>query len=359
MFRKHLLRAAAGWRPNAARLLAACVLGVGPAVADGPIRLRVVGGLAGITQYNSFEEPFWSKEIRERSGGLIEATIQPIDRSGLRGQDALQLMQLGVVPFGTANLALSAADDPELAAIDLPGLAPDFAALRRAAGLYRPTLKAILGERYGIELLGVYAYPAQVVYCAKPFRELADLDGRRVRTSSVGQSSFVEALGATPVLIPFAETVGAVSKNVVDCAITGTLSGFEIGLSNVTSHVHALAVNWGLTLFAANKRAWDALPADARTIIGQGVSDLERRIWDAAERETARGIACNTGAQLCGEAARGRMALVPVSARDDEERRRVLVERVLPAWAARCGEGCRQTWNRTLGSALGVALGKP
>src|SRR3954465_16085365 len=73
--------------------------------ADPPIRLKIVGGLAGVSQYERLEKPFWDHRIEELSNGRIKAEIHRCDRSGLPGQEMLQLMRLGVVPFGTALLA--------------------------------------------------------------------------------------------------------------------------------------------------------------------------------------------------------------------------------------------------------------
>ena len=122
----------------------------------------------------------------------------------------LQLMRLGIVPFGTALLAVVSGDEPELNAVDLPALNPDMQALRKTVALYRPHLQQMLRTKFGIELLAVYAYPAQVIFCAKPFTGLSDLAGRRIRTSSVGQSEMMTALGAIPVLTPFAVTTPGV-----------------------------------------------------------------------------------------------------------------------------------------------------
>lgn len=320
-------------------------------------RLKIVGGLAGIAQYRQYEEPFWTKRIEEISGGRLTASIVPFDRSGLRGQDMLQLMKLGVVPFGTALVAVVATDEPELNAVDLPALNPSMADLRGSVQAFRPHLRRILAERYGIELLGIYAYPAQVVYCAKAFRGLADLAGRRVRTSSVSQSELVAALGGHPVQIPFAEIVNALSHGVVDCAITGTMTGYEIGLSDVTSHIHGMALSWGISFFGANRTAWDALAPELREIVSRGVQELEGEIWSAAERETSRGFACTTGTAECAGGRRGRMALVPVTPEDDARRRKLLVEHVLPRWVDRCGPDCVAVWNEILAPRAGFRLG--
>ncbi|MFT8244288.1 TRAP transporter substrate-binding protein [Roseomonas sp. BN140053] len=318
------------------------------------MRLKVIGGLAGVSQYVRFEEPFWTQRVRDISGGRIEAEIAPFDRSGIRGQEMLQLMRLGVVTFGTALLAVVSGDEPELNAVDLPALNPDMAALRRSATLYRPHLRDILRERYGIELLSIYAYPAQVIYCVKPFVGLQDLAGRRVRTSSVGQSEMMTAVGAVPVLTPFAELVEAVRNGVVDCAITGTLSGSEIGLTEVTSFIHAMSISWGLSFFGANAAAWEAIPADLRDVLRGGIGELENNIWNASDRETTEGLACNTGQAVCPNGKRGRMTLVPVTPADDAYRQQLLVRTVLPNWVQRCGPDCAEAWNSTFAPALGI-----
>ncbi len=344
-----------------AALLSAAALVGNPAAASEaapePHRLRVVGGLAGITQHVRFELPFWTRELEQLSGGRLTATVHPFDRSGLRGQDMLQLMRLGVVPFGTALLALVSGDEPELNAVDLPGLNPDLATLKRTVDAYRPHLAGLLRKRYDVELLGIYTYPAQVVYCRRAFTGLADLAGRRVRTSSVSQSEMLERLGATPVIVPFAEIVGSVSRGMVDCAVTGTLSGNEIGLTDVTTHMHAMAISWGLSIFGANSAAWEAMPPDLREVMRKGIAGLEARIWASADQDTVNGIACNAGRMACASGRAARLAIVPVTPEDNAVRQRILRDAVLPRWIERCGPDCADVWDRTLAPLHGIFLG--
>jgi TRAP-type C4-dicarboxylate transport system substrate-binding protein len=321
---------------------------------EAPIRIKVAGGLTDVSQYLRHEQPFWTRRVPEITGGRVRAEIAPFDRSGIRGQELLPLMRLGVVPFGTLPVGLTSADEPELNALDLPVLNPDIGALRRVVELWRPRLQALLRERYGVELLAVYTYPAQVVFCRQPFSGLADLAGRRVRTSSVAQSELVAGLGATPVVIPFAETTGALRGGMVDCAITAALSGNAIGLHEVASHVSRIAISWGVTLFAANAASWEALPADIRAGLQQGLRELQEEIWQAAERETEEGLACNTGRPGCTEGRRGRMVLVEERWQDEARRLQLLREVVLPGWVQRCGLDCVISWNRFVAPSLGL-----
>ncbi|MCZ8375697.1 MAG: TRAP transporter substrate-binding protein [Beijerinckiaceae bacterium] len=326
------------------------------ASASEPLRLNVIGGLGGVNQFTRLEEPFWRNEIAEITGGRVIATVHPFDRSGFPGADMLDLMQTGVVGFGTALLALAAGDDPELNGVDQPGLSPDFQTLRRINALYRPHLKSILRERYNVELLGIYTYPQQVVFCTRPFSGLRDLQGLRVRTSSVSQSEMMTAVGAIPVKMAFAEVTGGLRRGVVDCAITGTLSGNEIGLIDVASHIHPLAINAGISIFGVNRDLWQSLPPDLQHTLEKAVATLEARIWDAAERETVNGLACNIGADTCQGARKGSMSLVPVTEKDAADFRRLFIDHVLPSWLRRCGEPCRTAWNRYVGPDIGMMV---
>jgi TRAP-type C4-dicarboxylate transport system substrate-binding protein len=330
---------------------------IAPAPAATPaLTLRVVGGLAGLNQFTRNEEPFWTKELPKLTAGKFTAEIVPFDRAGVPGPELLRLMQYGVVPFGTALLSNVSAQTPEFAAPDLAGLNPDLSSLRKNLAAFRPYLEKSLRERHGVELLAVYTYPAQVVFCKNPLRSLADLSGRRVRVSSATQSDFVSGLGGTPVLVGLTQIMPSLASGSVECAITGSMTGNTLGLHEVTSYVHAMPITWGLALFAANQAAWAALPGDLRAVLAHELPKLEAAIWAESERETSEGFACNRGLSTCINGRKGKMTEVPVSAQDEQRRKELLVTNVLPRWLQRCNNRCVDLWNQTIGSASGIRL---
>ena len=334
--------------------------GAAPPVSPAPYHLRIVGGLGRINQYTRQEEPFWRKEVPRLTGGRFQPEIVPFDRAGVPGAEMLRLLQLGVVPFGTALMSSFTAQYPEYTAPDLAGLNPDIATLKTTLAAFRPYLEKALREQHGVEALAVYVYPAQVVFCNKKLRSLADLAGSRVRVSSATQADFVGALGAVPVLTGFNQIVPSLTAGNTECAITGAMSGNTVGLQTLTSHLHSMPVTWGLAVFGANQAAWAALPEELRVLLRRELPRLEAAIWAESERETADGIACNRGAPHCVGGGKGAMAVVPVSAQDDRTRQEILVSTVLPRWLQRCGARCAKVWNQTIGPARGlmVAPGK-
>lgn len=346
------------WRRSIAvvvsALLAVCVI-TARADTPAPFKLRVVGGLAGLSQFTRLEEPFWTKELQRLSGGRYSADIVPFDRAGVPGVEMLRLLQLGVVPFGTTLLSSLTSQFPQYTAPDLAGLNPDMVSLKRSLAAFRPYLEKSLREQHGIEALAFYTYPAQVLFCKAPIGNLSELSGRRVRVSSAGQADFVGALGGIPVNTAFAQIVGSFQAGNIDCAITGTLSGFTVGLPGMTSHLYPMPVTWGLAVFAANLAAWEALPPDLRALLRRELPKLETSIWEQSTKDTGEGIACSTGAAACTLPHRGSMTLVPVSAQDERRRQEIFKTTVLPRWLQRCGPRCVEIWNKTIGPDRGIS----
>lgn len=322
-------------------------------------KLRIIGGLADLNQFTRNEEPFWTRELSRLTGGKYSADIVPFDRAGVSGGDMLRMIQLSVVPFGTVLLSLQSAKNPEFSAPDLAGLNPDMASLKKNLAAFRPYLEKTLRDRHGIETLAIYVYPAQVVFCKKPLTALADLSGRRVRVSSATQSDFLGALNAVPVLTGFAELMGSLSTGNTECAITGSMSGNTLGLHEVTTHVYALPVTWGMAIFGANVGVWTDLPPDLRALLSRELPKLEAAIWAESERETRDGLACNTGAATCSKGRKGRMVEVAASAQEERRLDELFKSTVLVKWLQRCGARCHEVWNQTIGPVRGVLVPPP
>jgi TRAP-type C4-dicarboxylate transport system substrate-binding protein len=319
------------------------------------LHLKVVGGLGQTIQFRNFEEPFWNKELAERSGGRITAEVTPWDQFGIKGAELLQFTRLGAIVISTVSLSQIASEDPEAAAIDLAGLNPDIPTLRRSIKAYLPTLREVYRNRYGLELLAIWSYPAQVMFCNRPIHGLADLKGVKVRVASAMHSDFIEGLGGVGVTLPFDGLTDALKKHVADCAITGAMSGYRLGLYNATTHLDATTVSWGPYVLFANHAAWQRFDPAVRDFLTAQIDELGDKLWQAADHETQEGIACLTGG-LCDEGPAAHMTLVPTTDEDRGLIRQSFMTTVAPRWSERCGAECVTNWNRTIGQLLDLTV---
>ena len=332
----------------------------GAAVAQDMPRtsLKVVGAWGNLTQYKSFEQPFWSKEVAEKSGGAITAEITPFNEMGLKGAEIFRLMRLGVIDFGSTVLGYVAADDARNEAVDLAGLSPDVATARKVSDAYKPIYDKFYGERFGIKVLGVWPYSAQVLFCNGEIKGLSDLKGKKVRTGNRTLAEFVEAFGGIGVTLAFNEVVPALQNKVVDCAITGTLSGNSAKWHEVATHIYALPLGWSHVMHGVNLKRWNSLDPKVRDFLQKEITGLEDRIWKAAAEETEQGYLCNAGKSECTMGTKAKMTVVPVSDADKALLKKALTDVVLPKWAARCQGDCVPAWNDSVGKVVGLSATK-
>jgi TRAP-type C4-dicarboxylate transport system substrate-binding protein len=319
------------------------------------LHLKVVGGLGATIQFKNFEEPFWSKELAEKSGGKITAEVTPWDQFGIKGAELLQFTRLGAIVISTVSLSQIASEDPEAAAVDLAGLNPDIPTLRRSIKAYLPTLRDVYRTRYGLELLAIWSYPAQVIFCNREINGLADLKGINVRVASAMHADFVAGLGGVGVAIPFDGLMDGLKKHVADCAITGAMSGYRLGLYKATTDIDPTTVSWGPYVLFANHDAWQHFPPAVRDFLTAQIDQLGDRLWDAAEHETEDGISCLTGG-ACSAGPPAHMTLVPTADQDFKLVRKSFVDVVAPRWAQRCGAECVANWNATVGREFNLTV---
>ncbi len=261
--------------------------------------LRITGGLSNLTAYQDFEKPFWTQTIPQRSKGQVTAEIKGFNEMGLKGPELMRLMSQGVIEFGTATLSYFASDNPINEAIDLAGLAPDAKTARAVTDAFEPVYAKLYGEDAKVKLLGLSPYPGQVLFCNADIKGLSDIKGKKVRTSSRTQADFVEALGGSSVTMAFGEVVPALQNGVVNCAITGSLSGYSAKWYEVSTHLVALPINWNQQIHAVNQNAWDKIDPKVRDFLQTNIKTMVDDIWDAAAKQTQQGFDCNTGAAAC------------------------------------------------------------
>jgi TRAP-type C4-dicarboxylate transport system substrate-binding protein len=335
-------------------IAAALVFGTAQAQELPKTHLKVVGAWGNLTQYKNFEQPFWSKEITEKSKGAITAEITPFNEMGLKGAEIFRLMRLGVIDFGSTVLGYVAGDDARNEAVDLAGLSPDVETARKVSDAYKPVYDKFYRERFGVQVLGIWPYSAQVLFCNGEIKGLADLKGKKVRTGNRTLAEFVEALGGTGVTLAFNEVVPALQNKVVDCAITGTLSGNSAKWHEVATHIYALPLGWSHVMHGVNVKTWDKLDPKVRAFLQKEIAGLEDRIWKAAAEETQQGYDCNAGKDSCTMGTKAKMTIVPVSEADRALLKKALTDTVLPKWAARCPGDCVPAWNDTIGKVVGL-----
>ena len=340
-----------------AAIASAVCLGLAvPAVAQDLPRtqFKLIGLQSHLNSFKTGEKPFWEEVIPRESKGQITGSITAQDLAGLKGPEILRLMKLGVVDFASGVIGYMSGDSPQFDGVDLAGVSPDMATTRKIVDAYTPVLNRVMEQQYGARLLTLFPSPPQVMWCRKPINKAADLKGMKVRVFTTSMADLIGGLGATTVTMPFGEVTTALERGVIDCAVTGTLSGNTNKLFEVTSHMYPLYSGWAIHFTAISKQTWDRLDPKVQKFLLDEFAKFNDRLWATVAEEEQDGINCSIGKDPCKYGFKGKMTLSPVSPEDLAAAKKVVATTVVPNWAKRCGDTCTKEWLGTVGKVVGI-----
>jgi TRAP-type C4-dicarboxylate transport system substrate-binding protein len=318
------------------------------------VQFKVIG-LNSPTVASSVDEvPFWRQTLPKASNGAITADITPLDQMGIDDKTMLRLLRLGVMDFAGMDISKMAGDDPRFEGCDLAGITLDADKARAGCDAYRAVIDRQMQKNWNAKLLAFGGNPPQVFWCRGMLGGLADLKGKKVRVFNNTMRDFLSGVGATAVSMAFAEVVPALNNGVVDCAVTGSLSGNTAGWPEVTKSLYPMSLGWSINVVATNLDRWNRLDKRVQSFMLEQMKAYENKMWQTLKKATAEADTCNTGKQPCTMGKLAKMTIVPVKPEEAEQHKKLVEGAVLAGWAKRCGRECAAEWNNTVGKALGL-----
>ena len=321
-----------------------------------PSELRVVGSWGSLALYKKFEKPFWTQTFPQAFHGEIKVVMSSLGQVKLKGASVLRAMDNGVFDVVSTVADYVVSDAPGLAGLDLPVLAPNIKEAKKVVEAYKPVMAKIIEKKFHAKLLAVVPYPAQVLFCRTKIAGLEDLKGKKVRASGWTTSKFIDALGATGVTISFSEVATSLQRGVIDCAVTGSLSGYSAGWGEVTNYLYPLPIGgWDYVITVMNLDVWNSFSKEQQKMILKLIRErMAIPAWNDAEEETIQGINCLTGSGKCDYGKPDHLKLVKIKKSDVKLARKILVDDVLPAWAQQVGPEIVKEWNETIGKVVNL-----
>ncbi|MEM0991010.1 MAG: TRAP transporter substrate-binding protein [Pseudomonadota bacterium] len=342
--------------------LAAMMATTAPAVADiEETEFLVVGTWGNLLNWKDHESRFWGTVLPEASGGKLTANAKPYTELGLSGYEVVKQLELGAYDAVHALTTYTSQDSPALEGIDLAGVFQDFGTYRKALQAYEPIIRRELRDKYNAELIMLYTFPSQQLFCKLGEGEsgaLSSLEGKKIRTYSTSLADFIEGLGASSVTIAFAEAVPALQKGVADCGTTGTSPAYNAKWYQVTTHNVQVRLGYAATFMAMNGESWDALSEDAQKTIKDAAAKVESEIWASIEETDAMALSCIADGE-CAWGENGGLVPVPMSDDDNVMIKDIVENVVLKRFAERCGRACAEEWNATMGEIAGYKAPLP
>ena len=337
------------------------VLGAALALAGGagagePITLKVLGQPvgSGLIQKN-MEQPFF-EGLPKTMGGDVTVEYRPVDTTGMKDTDGLRLLKSGLFDIVSIRGPQVSRDEPMLLGLDLVGQNPSYADGKASVAAFSSMVDKRLQAQFNTKLLGLWPAGPQVVFCKPAIAKLDDLKGLKVRVGDQSMASFIGTLGATAVPLPFGEVQQALSRGVVDCAITGPASANSAGWPDVTTHVLELPLQLAMNGYGVNLATWKKLSPADQAKLEKAVADLTGSIWAYSEKLYVDASNCNAGKDPCETGKKYALKTVTPSTADLATVKGAVKAQSFPNWAKVCdanNKACSAEWKETVGKRFG------
>lgn len=229
---------------------------------------------------------YFKKLAEKRTGGRIKVEVYPNSQL-YKDKEEMEALQLGAVQMLAPSMAkFGQLGVKEFELFDLPFIFDNYQEVHRVTqGPIGAKLLAKL-EPKGIHGLAYWDNGFKVMSANKPLKAPEDFKGQRLRIqSSLVLDAQMRSMGANPHVMGFSEVYRALQ--------TGTVDGTENPPSNLyTQKMHEVQKFVTLSrhgylgyVVIVNKKFWNGLPADIRTILEGAMKDAARYANDIARKD--------------------------------------------------------------------------
>ena len=273
----------------------------------------------------------------------------------LKGAAVYRQLSKGVFDVVSTVGGYVVSDSQTIAGLDFPALANDIVTAEKIVEAYKPTLDAALKNDFNSKLLAVVPYPSQILFCKDEVRSLKDLKGKKVRASGWTVAEFLDGIGATGITMSYSEVPQALQRGVIDCAVTGGLSGYSSGWGEVANHLYPLPIGgWAYVVTAMNLNTWDKFSKnEKKTLLASINKNITVPAWKKTDYETSEGEKCLTG-QDCSNGKANNMVLHKVKTEDTVMAKNILVNNVIPKWVKKVSPKVVKQWNESIGKIVSI-----
>lgn len=203
------------------------------------------------------------EEVKQKTNGDLLINLHlggslPIKADSITAAVADDVIQFGDDGFATGTI-------PITGVLRLPLLLQTAADFDKAMEIVRPYLNAAYGKR-GIEVLGQYSYPFQVIWGRRKITALTDIKGLKLRVTSVEQGEFIRRFGGVALTMGSPDVAAALDRGVVDGGLTAS-SGGGLAWHDLLKYRFAFPTSYVNSTFVVNKDAMDKLSPATQKIV--------------------------------------------------------------------------------------------
>jgi TRAP-type C4-dicarboxylate transport system substrate-binding protein len=232
----------------------------------------------------------FARRVAEATGNAVQITIHDNGSLGLKGPETMAAVRDGIVPIAEYSFEQQTGETPLASLGAMPGLATGYDETKILLDVMRPTMDRVF-ERNGQKLLYAVPWPGQGVYTRNAIGGIGDLRGVKIRAANPRALEFFQALGASPILMPWAEVVPGLASGVLQGVSTSSSSGVDGKFWEFLRHYSRFDWANPLSTVTVNLDAYRRLRPEHRAAIERIGAEVEPQFWASSREEDDRNLA--------------------------------------------------------------------
>jgi TRAP-type C4-dicarboxylate transport system substrate-binding protein len=231
-----------------------------------PVTLKLVIATPKGDYPQTFRDEEMAKRFNERAKG--EYQIEVFSGGALaKLPEFFDAVRIGAVEMEFSNWGTFAFMDPRLSIMETPFLFESSAAQNSAFKEMTPLFDKILQEKFNAKALAMCSTGGLGIWARKPVKTLEDMKGLLTASVSPVTSTFIKAVNASPVTMPFPDIFEALQKKIVDGAAMSAHGGINFAYPDVCKNFTSAFTIPAPAGYTINLDVWKKMPPNIQKIL--------------------------------------------------------------------------------------------
>ena len=220
----------------------------------------------------------YAAEVLAATSGEVKINVHSGGALGFKGPDHLRAVRDGLAGMADIHVSQQAGDEPIFAAETPPFLVGNIDELRILHRHLRPLFDAA-AAKHNQKILYMVPWPSQYLFSRVKADSLDGLRNSKVRVSDKNVQDLCAAVGITPVLIPWVETIPALASGAISGVMTSAVSGVDGRLWEFVKYAYPTNHTWISQMVNINLDIWKKLSPTHQDAMTQAAKRLEPEFW--------------------------------------------------------------------------------
>ena len=220
----------------------------------------------------------FAKKVNAATQGELELVVHSGGALGYKGPELLKVVRDGLVPVSDMLISGVAGDEKIFQISTIPFLVRDFNELQTLINISRPYFDKA-AKKWGQKILYTAPWPGAGLWTKKKITTLADMKGLKTRTYDKNGALVMEAVGATPLALPFSEVYTSLQTGVIDSVMTSSPTAVDAKFWEVLKYFEPLNITIATNMVTVNEKAFDKLPKAQQDALVKAGKEMEKSMW--------------------------------------------------------------------------------